>query len=171
MEGCIAAPAAGCRLSTVPGKTRLHLRDSTPDLVEWIWNKGSATTKAEFGNPLLQTGASYQLCIYDQSGGATSLLLSAGAPADGLCNASNPKPCWKETHKGFKYLDRDLTPDGLFKIILKEGVDGAARVTVKGKGDTLGITASRLAAIELPVTAQLRSTDGVCWEATYDVAD
>jgi len=171
IDGCVAMPATGCRTAADPRATRLHIRDSTPDLVEFIWKKGAATTKADFGNPVSPSGAGYQLCIYDQSGGTTSLLLSAGAPPDDFCNAQNPKPCWKETKHGFTYLDRDLTPDGLFKIVLKEGLDGKARITVKGKGDNLGITAERLAAIEPPVTAQLKNTAGVCWEATYDVVD
>jgi hypothetical protein len=171
LQGCIAAPATGCLLSTDPRATRLHLRDDTPDLVEFIWKKGAATTKADFGNPVLQNGTDYQLCIYDQAGGMTSVLLSAAAPADGLCNATHPKPCWKESGHGFTYLDRDLTPDGLFKITLKEGLDGKAKITVKGKGDNLGITDARLHAVQTPVTAQVRSSAGVCWEATYDVID
>ena len=171
VQGCIAAPATGCRLSTDPRATRLHLRDDTPDLVEFIWKRGAATTKADFGNPVMAGGTSYQLCIYDQAGGSTSVLLSAAAPPDDLCNAKHPKPCWKETGHGFTYLDRDLTPDGLFKITLKEGVDGAAKITVKGKGDNLGITDARLHAIQTPVTVQVRNSAGVCWEATYDVVD
>jgi hypothetical protein len=93
------------------------------------------------------------------------LLLGAGASADGLCNAADPRPCWRETPTGFRYLDRDLTPDGLFKITLREGADGEPRITIKGKGVLLDMP--NLDAVTRPITVQFKNSDGICWEAVF----
>jgi hypothetical protein len=38
-----------------------------------------------------------------------------------------------------RYNDRDLTPDGLRSIVLKEGLAaGKAKIVAQGKGDLLG---------------------------------
>ena len=160
---CDAAPIAGCRTPAVGQKALLLIKDKTPDdkdVVIWKWIKGAVTAKADFGSPTTTT--SYQLCIYD---GAPSLILGAAIPAGGLCNAASPKACWQDKPTGFSYNDKDLTPDGIQKLILKEGlVAGKAKIILKGKGallddPTLPITAS-------PVTVQLLNAS-TCWQATY----
>ena len=76
------------------------------------------------------------------------------------------RDCWKALGtKGFKYKDKELTPDGLDTIILKAGDDGKARIIVKGKGAGLGLPSPL--DVELPVTVQLQSGSGECWEAEY----
>jgi hypothetical protein len=96
------------------------------------------------------------------------VLLRAAAPAGGLCGASKPKPCWKPTKKGYKYVDKDLTPDGLQRVDLKEGLlDGKAKILVLGKGDDLPMPALPL---PLPLRAQLHAGNGRCWEAAYSAA-
>jgi hypothetical protein len=93
------------------------------------------------------------------------LILSAAAPADQMCNASNPKPCWKAKTHGFDYKDKDLTPNGLEQLKLKEGlVAGKASIQLKGKGALLDDPTIPLSS---PVTVQLFNSDGVCWEAVY----
>jgi hypothetical protein len=126
----------------------------------WKWVKGTLTTKADFGDPLASTG--YQLCVYD---GTSTLVSHAEAPAGGNCNSKRPRPCWKESGTGFKYVDRDLTPDGLQKVQLKAGLDGKAKILVKGKGDLLSLPPMPIQT--LPVTVQLINDDGTCWEARY----
>ena len=140
----------------------LVLKDSANDAndtLTWQWMKGEATTKTDFGDPLTTTD--YTLCLYDETGGVPSLLLSATAPAGGTCAG---KPCWKETKKGFKYQDKERTLDGLAAIVLKEGNDGKARVTARGKGANLVMPALPL---DTKVTVQLVNTAGVCWDAEY----
>jgi hypothetical protein len=160
---CGAAPLAGCRAPSVPGKAQLQIRSTSPDTkdrLQWKWLKGSATTKADFGNPLAST--SYALCVYD---GNANLIAQADVPAGGSCNAKSPRPCWRENGRGFRYIDRDLTPHGVAQLTLKSGVDGKAQVQLKGKGALL--PDPPLPISDPPVRVQLVNGVGRCWEATY----
>jgi hypothetical protein len=160
---CAPTPASGCHAPAVSGGAPLQVRNESQDAkdrLQWKWQKGSATMKSEFGNPLVD--ADYRLCIYD---GQQTLLAHASAPAGGTCNAKSPRPCWRENATGFRYVDRDLTPDGLQDLTLRAGVDGKARIAVKGKGANLSTPALPIA--HLPVTVQLTNRDGACWGATY----
>jgi hypothetical protein len=160
--GCVAAPATDCRKPTLPRKARLTVKDSTAnerDAVTWKWGSGAETTKADFGNPTSSTD--YTLCVYDRPSGQPRLRLEAVAPAGGACAG---QPCWRETSTGYRYADRERTPDGLSKILLRAGGQGRARITLKGKGANLEPEAPPYVG---SVTAQLRSEDGVCWDADY----
>jgi acyl-homoserine lactone acylase PvdQ len=159
---CGRVPAAGCRRPLVPGKALLDVQDRTPDTRDrllWRWLAGAATAKNDFGDPRAATD--YQLCIYD---GAPALVAHAAVPAGGLCGAK-ARPCWTETARGFRYADPDLTPDGVQKVLLKAGLDGKAQLRVQGKGALLDVPA--LPVQTLPVTVQLMSGEGACWEAVY----
>jgi hypothetical protein len=154
---CGAAPATGCRQSTVAGKGRLHMRDRSPDTRDrlvWKWVKGEATSKGDFGAPLASTD--YAFCLYD---GTASLVSSAEAPADGVCDG---KPCWRETPRGFKYRQRG-TPTKL-QMLLKSGEAGKASIIVKGAG---GVPPIPRLPIAMPVTVQLVNDAGTCWEARF----
>jgi hypothetical protein len=159
---CGAVPVAGCRTPTVRAKAQLQSNDKSPDTkdqLQWKWQKGSLTTKADFGTPLTTT--SYQLCIYDT---ASTLLYDATIPAGGLCGTTL-KPCWKENGSGFAYKDKDLTADGVEQLKLKQGLDGKAQIQVKGKGMRLDDPSLPFAQ---PVTVQLHNLEnGLCWEAVY----
>jgi hypothetical protein len=160
---CGASPATGCRRPTAPRRALLRLRNVTPDIKDrllWKWKHGAATSIADFGNPPASTG--YALCMYD---GAGLLLEGASAPADGSCNG---RPCWRATRSGFRYVDPALTPSGLRQIVLRAGAAGKAQIVVKGRGPLLALPALPIST--LPVTVQLVSSDGVCWEATYSSA-
>ena len=68
---------------------------------------------------------------------------------------------------GYKYIDRDRTPDGILKTLLKSGVTGKARITVKGKGENLPFPAGFLP-MATPVKVQLQNdTPGTCWQTTH----
>jgi len=165
---CPAAPATGCRGSEAPGKDVLTILDAESDdrdSISWTWTHDALTTKADFGDPTSTDG--YALCVYD---GAARLVLQASAPAAGVCatsaSSSRTKPCWSESTSGFRYLDRALTPSGLQQLQLKGGAAaGSARITVHGKGTLLETPTMPLLQ---PVTVQLRSGNGRCWEARYD---
>ncbi|MEO6028931.1 MAG: S8 family serine peptidase [Candidatus Binatia bacterium] len=160
---CGPVPAVACRPPAVAGKARLQLRNTSPDSkdrLQWKWIKGSATAKAEFGNPTASTG--YTLCVYD---GNANLIANAALPAGGSCNAASPRPCWRENAKGFRYIDKDLTPSGIQQLVLKAGPNGKAQINLKGKGDLL--PDPTLPISDLPVTVQLVSSAGQCWTATY----
>ena len=86
-------------------------------------------------------------------------------PAAGSCNAANPRPCWRAFGRGFRYIDRDYTPDGVQKLVLKSGTAGKAQITLKGRGDNLDMPPLPVAT--LPIRVQLVDSAGGCWEAAY----
>ena len=163
--GCLAAPRSACKVPTQPGKAQLLLRDFTPDSKDQVgfkWTRGQATTFAELGNPL--TTDDYALCLFDGAGG---LLLKMTAPAGGTCGS---RPCWKQIGrvppKGFKYKDRDGLPDDLDGITIRAGGAGAAKLTLKGKGDNVPLPPLGPTLV-LPLKAQLQSENGQCFEGTF----
>jgi hypothetical protein len=152
----------GCRRPVASEKALLRLRNTAPDGKDrllWRWLKGAATTTADFGNPL--TGTGYALCAYD---GNADLILSATASAGGTCGAGG-RPCWRANAGGYRYVDKDLTPDGLLQVVLKSGPAGKAQIKVAGKGALLGFPTLPIA--DLPVTVQLVSSADTCFEAVY----
>jgi YVTN family beta-propeller protein len=159
---CGGMPVAGCRTPAVAAASLIQLKDRAPDsrdLLVWKWSKGSATAKSDFGNPASTT--SYRLCVYDASGGAQPLL-DAEAPGGGVCG---DKACWTDKSYGFLYNSRDLTPDGSLKLKLQQGSQSKAKILLNGKGTALAMP-SPLSVMQ-PLIAQLMSSGGVCWEATY----
>jgi cysteine-rich repeat protein len=157
--GCPATPQSGCRVPFVSGKASLQMLKRPPDkdLLKWKWLKGERTTLADYGDPVNTT--SYQLCIYDQSG----LILEITNPAGGVCLG---KPCWTQKgFKGFSYKDKEHTPDGGEKLLLKEGALGKAKILFTARGP--GLTVPDLAALVQPVTVQIENSDGLCWQAVY----
>jgi hypothetical protein len=66
---------------------------------------------------------------------------------------------------GYKYKDKDRTPDGLDQILLKSGDAGKSKVIVKGRGANLALPSPL--DVELPVTVQLEAANGECWSASY----
>jgi hypothetical protein len=139
-------------------KAKLHIRDrSRPDKdqLKWKWS-GAATTMADFGAPPVDTD--YQLCIYD---GTSALISRATAPAGGNCAG---RACWRETSSRFRYNDKELTPNGVARLLLRQGPDGKARITLLVKGFNMQVPAMP---VTQPVTVQLKNGNGLCWEAIY----
>ncbi|GIW40950.1 MAG: hypothetical protein KatS3mg076_1527 [Candidatus Binatia bacterium] len=160
----VATPATGCKHVVLPDRARLVVRDAPNDKRDRIvfrWRRGEETLPVELGNPT--SGAtSYELCLYDTGGPA--LLFSARAPAGGHCKG---KPCWKALgNGGYRYKDRERTPDGLDLLLLRPGEEGKARLVAKGKGVFLDLPSLPFAP-GYSLVAQVRSTDGACWEATF----
>jgi hypothetical protein len=157
--GCLAAPRTSCRASTEPFRSKVLVKDSTPDDVDkliWKWIKGEATTTGDFGDPL--SSDDYAFCLFDQSG----LVMSAAVPAGGTCGT---KPCWKAlSGKGYKYVDKEGTPDGVTKLLLRSGGAGLAKVILKGKGANLDMPSLPLT---LNVTAQVQGANGECWTTIH----
>jgi 6-phosphogluconolactonase (cycloisomerase 2 family) len=157
---CSPSASLGCLEPEVPLKASLLLKDKTPDagdLLVWKWVRGT-TASGDFGNPVA-TLDDYALCLYDSGG---TLALAGTAPAGGVCKVG--APCWKATSSGFRYLDKERTPDGFLKLVLKAGT-GTGKVVSKAKGDLLADLPPL--PLALPVTVQLQSADGPCWTATY----
>ena len=156
-------PPEGCRTPSVRRKAQLTIKDTAPDRKDqlmWKWIKGSVTPLIAFGSPTTTTD--YRFCVYDAG---MTLLYEADIPAGGLCDAAHPKPCWQAKPKSFMYKNKELTPDGVMKLRLKEGLSpGKAQIQLKAKGTLLDDPAFPLAQ---PLTVRLVNSDGRCWEATY----
>ncbi|HEY2387465.1 MAG TPA: Ig-like domain-containing protein [Candidatus Binatia bacterium] len=159
---CGSQPTSGCKHQTIAPQGLLAMKNSVNDQADrllWKWQRGEATAKAEFGDPLHTTD--YELCVYDGNG---TLVTRACAPAAGDCGG---KPCWKDKGSGFTFRRRDLTGSGLknsLQVVLKSGPQGKAKLAVTGKGGSPHIPPLPL---QMPVRAQLVNGGGVCWEAAY----
>jgi hypothetical protein len=160
---CAVQPKTDCREVTKLKQSRLIItKGSTParSSIKWSWNKGEQTLPADLGDPFNDT--SYAFCLYDGSGAA---VLSAHAPHGGTCAGF---ACWRElTGSGppVEYYHRQSNDDGLIRLRLGPGAEGAARLAALLKGANLDLPAQPLTG---PVTAQVQSSLGECWSAEYD---
>ncbi len=160
-----ATPRSGCHTPFVTPSGLVRLQDSTSqnpdptDKLTWEWWRGSATQKAEFGDPRATTN--YDLCVFDVPAGTPELVMSEHVAAAATCSSN--KPCWKSTNSGFTYTDRKLLNGPISSLILKQGTDGKAKITLKGKGTAVGMP---LLPLHEPVTVQL-SNGAACWESHY----
>ena len=144
---CSPTPRAGCAAAAT---STLTLRDdgtATKRRLDWAWKKGVVALPA-LGTPT--TATDYALCVYDANGRT----LATGARAGMGWQSLGPK--------GFRYKRASGEPAGLVSATLKTGIK--ATLVVKGKGahvPSLGLP------LALPVTAQLVTSAGVCWEGAY----
>jgi hypothetical protein len=135
-----------------------NVSNDARDRLTWRWQKGAATTLADFGAPTGTTA--YALCLY--AGTSTAAIAAADiAPSAKLWSAKGTR--------GFRYRDPSGSSDGIRKVILEAGVAGKAKVVVRGEGANL--PAVPAGPLPLAVTAQLvnNATD-VCFEDVYDDA-
>lgn len=162
---CGPAPQSGCRRPIATAKASLLLKDRIPDkgdLLQWKWTKGAATVKADFGDPMLTTN--YTLCLYDDVAGTPKLKLRASIPGGGTCHG---RPCWKENTRGYKYADKDATPNGITKLALKEGLDGGATIQLQGRGVPLEMPTLPLTQAPTVLVQLKNDSTGLCWEAPF----
>jgi hypothetical protein len=170
---CGIGPVNGCRVPIESTHSKLSMKNRTPDegdVLEWKWVKGQATSAAEWGNPVLATD--YRVCVFDLSGPTPALFTQIAAPAAGNCTS---KPCWKGLGrvpgtKGFRYNDKEATPDGLKGMTLTPGIEGTAKVVLKAAGDNLALPPAGTI-IPLPLRVQLQASNGTCTEASYSTAE
>ncbi len=149
---CAAAPVVGCRTAQ---KSILLLKDTGTDAKDklvWKWIKGQNTSQADFGNPTVS--ARYALCLYEN--GTAPLAQALVEPGIGWSQLSA---------KGWKFLNKAGSQDGMQKIVLKGATGGKAKALVKGKGVNLPDPGPP---VTLPVVVQLvNSETGICWESTF----
>ena len=154
---CQPMPVAGCRTALKSLLQIDNAADDGKDKLIWKWLKGAATDAAEFGDPSAATR--YSLCLYK---GALPLLAAELALPPGAQR-------WKTLATGFRYKEADGLPHGVRTTLLKGGVDGKAKVIVKGGGPSL--LDSVLPLGSAPVVAQLfRADTATCWQGSYDAA-
>ena len=160
--GCDAVPRGGCHELVRPHQASfvVHDRPSGPDEIAWRWLGGTPTFPFELGNPLF--GTTYALCAYGDGG-----LAYQSVAGPGVCRRSSS--CWRETRQGgFVYANHFGNADGLTRVELTPGLQGASRVVVKGRNTRLTLPALPL---PVPLVVQVQADNGTCWEAVYEEAD
>lgn len=158
---CAGQPLTGCRAPTKSAASLFQLKVNAAarrNTLTWKWNKGAATSLADFGDPL--TSTTYGLCVYDESDGNPILLMDV---------ATSPGSGWAQTATGFKYTNKAPTGNQPRQIVLQAGAEGKAKISVSGKGD--GLPIPELPLEQAPkVIVQLQNSAGMCWEAEYSAA-
>lgn len=158
-----AAPRASCRRPIRSGAARLRIdrAGGEKDRLDWQWTHGAATNAADYGDP---TGAtSYRVCAFTDTP-TPVLLYGATIPAGG--QAWRPKGT-PPGSRGYRYRNRERTPDGIEAVTLQPGVDGRAKLALKGRGAHLVLPPLPL---PVPLRVQLSAGAGVCFEARYAAA-
>ena len=154
---CPPAPDT-CRPPTVSGGSSVVLAEKSPpdrSRMVWKWARGTATTKAEFGDPTTTDG--YTLCLYDAGA------LVSTSRVIGSCTR---KPCWVDTPGGFVFHNQSLQPSGVQSLKLVAGGDGSAREIFNGKGPSLALPDP--GSLTGPIDVQLRRSGAVlCWGARF----
>jgi hypothetical protein len=154
---CPLAPRVGCR-TPVTFKKRIRISQKR-DLVTWRWRTTGNVPLVDFGDPL--NTSDYSFCVY--AGALPTLVMELKAPAGGTC--AN-KPCWKSRgSKGFRYKDKDKTPSGISRLVLRTSDAPLSDIVLRARGVNIPFPALPLAE---PVVAQLVKSDGPeCWETDY----
>ncbi len=154
---CALTPVSGC-MAPAGFKKRLRISDKK-DLVSWRWRTTGNVPLADFGNPL--TTSDYSFCVY--AGASPTRIMELKAPAGGTC--AN-KPCWKSRgNKGFRYKDKDRTPSGITKLVLRTSEAPLSDIVLRARGLNIPMPTLNLTQ---PVIAQLVKGDGPeCWQTTY----
>jgi hypothetical protein len=131
--------------------------------LRWKWLRGAATNMADFGDPV-DGATQYALCLFSESETETQLLMSVDVSAGGMCRGV---PCWKTlSNGGFGYTDRDGTADGVARMVLKTGTEGAAKVVINAIGVNLPLPLMPLRQ-DVRTTVQFVNSEGECWEGVY----
>jgi hypothetical protein len=130
------------------------------DLTTWRWRTQGSILISDLGDPVNTT--TYSLCIY--AGAVPTRIMELRAPVDGICPVN--KPCWKSKGpKGFRYSDRDATPNGIKRLRLRTTPPALADIVVRARGPNVPIPSLPLTG---PVVAQLIKSDGPeCWQSNY----
>lgn len=171
---CPPVPSDDCRVPVKSQKSFLYLRNISPDVADklvWKWVPGQATSLEDFGQPGIDTD--YTLCVYDDDGEETGLVLTVDVPA-AQHNCNGDEACWKKTPKGFLYVDRSFSNNGVKTISLKRGPDGGAFVMFHARGDNLHLARmpqSRVAGAAFNqrqrVVVQLWNSNDICWSSSF----
>lgn len=141
----------------------------TKDKLTWIWPKGEDSIE-DLGDPV---GTDHHsLCVYEASG---NLIAQSRVVASDDCDGN---PCWKakpsapgEVKGKFLFKDKTGAADGVSSMQLKSDARGRKTLNVKAKGPGIRLAAIPLELpLSVPVSVQLQSSNGACWESTFDEA-
>lgn len=152
-SGCDPAPLPLCTPADRAGLAIVI----QPPRVAWRWNGDGLL--ADFGAPSSSTD--YAFCLYDESGGPPSVAMRALMPAGAH---------WTQPPGRFLYADPYGTPEGLTRVLLTPLPSGRARINVKSKSANVAQPVLPPLPLATPFRAQLQTSTGECWEATYSSA-
>ncbi len=162
--GCSHPPAlaASCNASNTKGLLQVK-NDATDskDSMKFQWGGGSIPL-ADLGTPASTTG--YTVCASD----ADKVLAQASIPAAGTCGTA---ACWTESDKGVKYADKTKpgTNDGVSQLSGTASTLGKSKLKLKIAGETM--QPIQLGSISYPVTVQVITSAGECWEQAFSSTD
>ncbi len=147
------------------GKSLLKITNTAgpdSDKLIWQWKTGEAFAQGDLGDPSSTTD--YGLCLYDTTGGVTTLATSVSIPAG--------SPFWKSRDPdGWNWADSDGSFDGIKKVQLKTGVAGKTKVRLTASGEFLPLPAPFSAGEffneDPSVVVQLLGSDGQCWTTSF----
>jgi len=136
--------------------------DPEQDKFQWQWGRGDAFDQSDLGDPTLSTD--YALCIYDATGGETTLAASLSLPA-GNSGWRNNAPY------GWKWSERDGLVNGIRKLDLRGGAAGKSKVKLRAGGSFLPLPGALAASAyfdeDPAVIVQLLSSEGSCWTSSF----
>jgi hypothetical protein len=168
--GCGATPEVGC-IAPAKGVVLVSEKKAGKEKLKVVMKKlASAVTQSQFGDPVLTT-TGYAVCIYDQFDAlAGELFVERGADQD--CGTP-PGPCFKFiSDRGYKYLDKDASADGVLKMVMKGGDAGKGAVVIVGKNNSskgqssLPTGIAPLLLDNTQATVQLLTDDASCFGVT-----
>jgi uncharacterized delta-60 repeat protein len=165
----IVSPDPLCLLPVDSEKAKLKIVRSATGKNQLVfkWTKGPVVPLASFGDP--PDGAPfYTLCVYDQSGGTATNIVRASPVATPFCNKDYG--CWIASAAGWKYKANVGSPDGIVSLVLRAGLEpGKSKVQAKLKGTSF-IPPSLPLAAGPAVIAEMRTSDGQCFGASFSTA-
>jgi hypothetical protein len=168
-SGCVnaAAPFDEAMCFTA-AKAAFQIKDKdgvSLDQIKWKRGGGEGYSQAKLGNPA--TTATYTLCIYDTT---------AGVPALAGSLTVEPNQSWVDKDpKGWSYVDKAATRDGIQKLLLGAGIPEKAKMQLKARGRTASwpspINATTFFDLDASVVVQLSNDEtGDCWSTTFTQA-
>jgi cysteine-rich repeat protein len=155
-----AEPEPTCH---TPARSKIAMKLGSSTTTKWKWLRGS-TLLEDFGDPVTTTD--YTLCIYDTSARPQPI---AELVPPRFCSNSGGQSCWRTNDdEGFEYSDRSRYP--FHSISLRAGGGGKARVTVNAGSVGEPLDASSTLPLTTPVTVQLKTSEGECWQSSHSAA-
>jgi uncharacterized delta-60 repeat protein len=138
--------------------------DPAKSQLKWKWVKGDGFDQLALGTPATPTtGTSYALCVYDTTGGTSSVAASVDIAPGTLWLTKDPK--------GWNYIDKAGTSDGVQKLQLKTGDATKTKAQVKAAGLSLPmptpISGSEHFDQDPSVIVQLISSEGMCLTSEF----
>lgn len=149
--GCSTRPVPDC---TDPASAKLTsaYEDGEAHLA-WRWRGPSTDTLAD------PARHDHAVCLYDGTGPDAALAFESVVPRAATCGGAS---CWKHAKGGMRFVDRGGGYGGVRLLKLTK----SGRVTLKVKGPV----PESFAALQVPLTVQLQTNGGSCWQGAYSLA-